>query len=907
MSDPNVITTALFSDFLKCRTKAFYLSNRECADSLYFSGISDRIAILYREAATYKSRGFNLYDSIDFAISDQSKLGDFHINFIDCASSSYKDTTNVNVHHDNQISNNVSEKFCPILFIPWDKVDAESHNILCFGAISLEQKTGVLPDSGFIIFGSNFHKKTVKIHDYISGTRKLIFELCELKNRHEPPPLVLGKQCSICDYQIHCRNLAIEQDNLSLLTSLTDKERIKYYEKGVKTISQLSYGYRPKRCKRNRPDTERAVKRNTAIVKNDHKLRALAIKKGQTHVVNTNSVCIEGSKVFIDVEGMPDRGFYYLIGITYISGSAQIEKSFWADHLLDEESIWHQCLRELRTIDNPQLLSYGAYENRFLLHMKERYAKSQIDIEYIDTLLKNSINILGLLYGRIYFPTYSNSLKDIARFLGFIWTWGSASGAATTYLRRVWELCPCEDIRKQLVIYNLEDCRAACLVAETLIHISSGSDQNLVKTGSLEAKFQRTFGKFDSILPEFEKINNAAYWDYQRSKVFIRTDKTIKKVMARIEVAKKNIIVDARINVCNPPIVCAKCGGEKFWKINRHLSKVIYDIKPSKRGFKRQVTQYIYINYRCSDCKTEVTGNPTSGSRYGNGIISFIIYLQIELLLSFQKSAVHASLLFNFPVSKANVTLMKSEMAAKYAGTHKLILSNIAEGKLVHADETKGVVKGGGHYIWVLTNMTNVAYVYSESRESTTIETLLEGFNGVLVSDFYAAYDGIPCAQQKCLIHLMRDINEDMHKNPFDEELKEIGCRFGHVLREIVETIDKHGLATHYLAKHKSSALSFIDHIIGKTCSTETSRSLCKRIEKNHNKLFTFLDYDGIPWNNNNAEHAVKAFTRLRNVMITSTPRGTQDYTVLLSIQQTLRYRGKSFLEFLNSGKLSID
>jgi len=37
-------------------------------------------------------------------------------------------------------------------------------------------------------------------------------------------------------------------------------------------------------------------------------------------------------------------------------------------------------------------------------------------------------------------------------------------------------------------------------------------------------------------------------------------------------------------------------------------------------------------------------------------------------------------------------------------------------------------------------------------------------FRGVLVSDFYAAYDS-PNAQQKCLIHLMRDINQELLNN----------------------------------------------------------------------------------------------------------------------------------------------
>ena len=246
-------------------------------------------------------------------------------------------------------------------------------------------------------------------------------------------------------------------------------------------------------------------------------------------------------------------------------------------------------------------------------------------------------------------------------------------------------------------------------------------------------------------------------------------------------------------------------------------------------------------------------------------------------------------------------------MAEKYMPTYRGILRQIAKGALVHADETKGVVKGGGHYVWVFTNLTTVAYVYAESRESTILDDVLDGFSGVLVSDFYAAYDSVPCAQQKCLIHLMRDINEDLHKNPFDDDLKEIARRFGALLREIVETIDTHGLKARNLGKHRKAAVGFIEHVVAMKCATEAGLALQKRIEKNRDKLFTFLDYDGVPWNNNNAEHAVRAFTRLRNAISTSTPKGTREYATLLSIQQTLRYRGMGFLEFMRSGRMEID
>jgi hypothetical protein len=245
-------------------------------------------------------------------------------------------------------------------------------------------------------------------------------------------------------------------------------------------------------------------------------------------------------------------------------------------------------------------------------------------------------------------------------------------------------------------------------------------------------------------------------------------------------------------------------------------------------------------------------------------------------------------------------------MAKKYEPTYRMILEQIASGPLVHADETKGVVYGGGHYVWIFANMTSVAYVYSASRDASVLTNVLAEFKGVLVSDFYGGYDAMPCRQQKCLIHLMRDINEDILKHPFNEELTFVAKRFGALLREIVATIDEYGLKKRHLGKHKRSAERFLNDVAAMQCTTEASSSLQKRINKNRDRLFTFLDYDNVPWNNNNAEHAVRAFTRLRNVMVTSTPKGTTEYCVLLSVQQTLRCRGIGFLHFLRSGRVAI-
>jgi hypothetical protein len=111
------------------------------------------------------------------------------------------------------------------------------------------------------------------------------------------------------------------------------------------------------------------------------------------------------------------------------------------------------------------------------------------------------------------------------------------------------------------------------------------------------------------------------------------------------------------------------------------------------------------------------------------------------------------------------------------------------------------------------------------------------------------------------------------------------------------------GLKTSRLRKHKRDADKFFSKIESSTVSSEAALSLKKRLLKNRTKLFTFLDYDGVAWNNNNAEHAVRAFARVRNCIATSTVKGTKEYPILLGVQQTLKYRNIEFLAFLRSGR----
>ena len=81
-----------------------------------------------------------------------------------------------------------------------------------------------------------------------------------------------------------------------------------------------------------------------------------------------------------------------------------------------------------------------------------------------------------------------------------------------------------------------------------------------------------------------------------------------------------------------------------------------------------------------------------------------------------------------------------------------------------------------------------------------------------------------------------------------------------------------------------------------------------KRFTKNQGVLFTFLEYDGVPWNNNSAEHAIKAFADFRKRMGQSFTRTTlPEFLILLSVWQTCKSKGINFLKFLCSKQQDID
>ena len=762
---------------------------------------------------------------------------------------------------------------------------------------------------GKIIHGDDHAMLNVKTSSLADEVRTRIEKIAVLLSRAEPPDLALNRHCAECEFHARCRQKAIEKDDLSLLAGMSEKERKNLHGKGIFTVTQLSYLFRPRR----RPKRLRGKRE-----KYHHSLKARAIRQNQIHVVGSPELKIEGTPVYLDVEGLPDRDFYYLIGLCIGNGESAVQHSLWADTVADEGKIWREFLAILETVEKPVLIHYGSYETTFLRLLGKRFGGPP-EGSAAAQAIRSAVNLLAVIFSHVYFPTYSNGLKEISRWLGFKWTDSALSGKQATACREGAMNCESSSAKSRLVTYNREDCEASALLALTISRLSTtprpeggtGRELDVVRTDDSKPALVAKWREFVSPLSEFEFVNKAAYWDYQRDRIYVRTGERLRSRQTTAKLDKSHARRVDKVVRNDATGTCPHCkrNGVRHGVVR---SATQQELLFERFSLKRRFIRYESQPYWCATCQTTfgVDSKPVKRgrpSKYGRSLLAYIFYHVIELFVPVQIVARSTRRLFGLDLSTGTMASFKSQMAEYYSQTHQRILERVVSGNMVHADETYASVKGKRGYVWVFTNMHEVAYLYCESREGELVKTLLGKYKGVLVSDFYAVYNSLDCPQQKCLIHLVRDLNGVMLDNPYDKEVQHIVRNFGQILRTIVEDVDRYGLKKHFLRKHVIAVDRFYRKVVRVKYQSQAALACQERFEKNRDKLFTFLQFDGVPWNNNNAEHAIKAFARLRDIIEgSSTEKGIREYLVLLSICQTCKYMGVDFLDFLRSGEKDI-
>ena len=210
---------------------------------------------------------------------------------------------------------------------------------------------------------------------------------------------------------------------------------------------------------------------------------------------------------------------------------------------------------------------------------------------------------------------------------------------------------------------------------------------------SLEVEYRHRYGKLAGVIPEFEKINRAAYWDYQRARVYIRSSPQIRQIVKRDKKPRNvsRLGIDREVyEGADRPQVCPRCGSTKM-RIAERYSRVIIDLHFMRHGVKRYVFRSNYNRFRCGLCRAGICSHPHR-SKYGKNLRAYIIYLIIEMRMSNQRIVEHLREVFDIKIEKTMITTIKEYAADEYSTIYDSLIKQIAQGTIVHADETGAVV-----------------------------------------------------------------------------------------------------------------------------------------------------------------------------------------------------------------------
>jgi predicted RecB family nuclease len=294
---PAIISSEVIECYLKCRYKAtlrligetgqrsaFELFERECKATalararqafamVSVENVSLSSTVLRQGAALILGAHLdNSEVSIQFdalqRVNGSSQIGDFH--------------------------------YQPVLIVSQEKITTEQKLLLGVQALVLETLQGRRPMTGIVIHGRDGKRSRVTLP--LARAQAILERIRGLESA--PPKMVLNQHCQVCEFQARCHAQAQNDDDLSLLRGLGEKEIKNYNRRGIFTLTQLSCAFRPRRGKNRK-----------AKPRHDPALQAMAIREKRVLVLGSPQVPDSPVRIYLDLEGDPDRDFVYLLGM----------------------------------------------------------------------------------------------------------------------------------------------------------------------------------------------------------------------------------------------------------------------------------------------------------------------------------------------------------------------------------------------------------------------------------------------------------------------------------------------------------------------------------------------------------------------------------------------------------------
>ena len=338
--------------------------------------------------------------------------------------------------------------------------------------------------------------------------------------------------------------------------------------------------------------------------------------------------------------------------------------------------------------------------------------------------------------------------------------------------------------------------------------------------------------------------------------------------------------------------VCPDCGTELSGGWTQRTREVI-DIPESAV----RVTEHAVIARECPVCRKrrvprlELGDEVLGRQRLGVNVLSLVSSLREEGRLPIRTIRWYLRSVHGLELSEGAIVDVVHRVGARAREALGEVLDRIRASPVVGADETGWRQDGENGYVWTFNTPTERYFVRGSRRKEMVDDVLGDGFAGVLVSDFYAAYDHYPGLKQRCWAHLLREVHDLKTQHPDDVELSRWAAK-------VKDVYTRSTAFRHRDPRKRYAAQRRFEERLLALCRpyaddpSAVQGKLCRRIVRSVEQLFVFVGEPRVPPDNNGSERSLRHLVISRKVSGgTRSVRGTESKMALASLFGTWRAR----------------
>ena len=361
------------------------------------------------------------------------------------------------------------------------------------------------------------------------------------------------------------------------------------------------------------------------------------------------------------------------------------------------------------------------------------------------------------------------------------------------------------------------------------------------------------------------------------------------------------------------PTICPHCQSDHLRPIQETTEHVQEDIVIQPRTL---VTCYRHGQAFCPRCNRSVVQAAEGellNAPIGPVAKSVAIYLRYRIGIPYRKTTELLRELFGLKFVPASALGFDRKAASQGTPLYEDLRDKIRVSDVVHADETSWRGDGVGHYVWFAGNQRLALFHIDRHRSAEVAKSIFgENFDGILVRDRYAAYNGIGLDWQACIAHittkakeiraehaLLPQTDQDPAVGPFCNRLIDLCSQ----LCDMGQKLKSGDIPRKRTTKIQNGFIRELNAICKQPLQFKPAETLRTYLAgPNQRFLFTFLRRPGVPPTNNHAEQALRHLVIFRKICFgTRSESGLKTHSILPSLVQTARRQGVHPRKFLQT------